>query len=479
MAQWRFSALCRQELFHFGQFKRKALFGYRVWHSLLVVDRERFSPVTLTAEYGIAQSVVDLYSTQSVLCNVCLRCSYGILYGKSVELQLAVGELCNRRVCHDTLFCIEALLAYIASFDKRAYLNAKMLCEGIVTAVVCRNGHDSSCSVSRKYIVADPYRYLFSCDRVYRIRAGEDSGDVAVYHTFTLCTFLCTVEISLYSLFLSFCSKLCDKLAFRSKDHECNAEYGIGACCEYSEFNIAILYVELHLCTFAASYPVTLCLLQGIGPVYSFKAVEQSLCIGRYPKAPLLHLLLYDRIASTLRNTIYNLVVGKHCSECRAPVDHCLVEECNSPVHQCLLLCNFAHSVPLFGCYLNISGACGIHACTTLLAQNLNKSGYRLSALCLVVVVAVEHFYECPLCPVIVACIACPYLAVPVEAEANLVELLSVAVDILFCCNCRMLSCLYGILLCRKSVCVISHRVKHVISLKAFETCENIRCYIS
>ena len=65
----------------------------------------------------------------------------------------------------------------------------------------------------------------------------------------------------------------------------------------------------------------------------------------------------------------------------------------------------------------------------------------------------------------VVVGVAGSYLAVPVEAETDLVKLFAVAVDILLCCDCRVLSCLYGILLCRESVCIVTHRVEYVETL--------------
>ena len=61
--------------------------------------------------------------------------------------------------------------------------------------------------------------------------------------------------------------------------------------------------------------------------------------------------------------------------------------------------------------------------------------------------------------------IASSYLALPVEAETNLVELLTISGNILFCCNGRMLSCLNGILLGGQSVGIVTHGVEHIVAL--------------
>ena len=88
-----------------------------------------------------------------------------------------------------------------------------------------------------------------------------------------------------------------------------------------------------------------------------------------------------------------------------------------------------------------------------------------VDGLCLfqvVVVVRVEHLLESPLCPVIVMRIAGAHLTVPVKAEADLVELLAVAVDVLLGGDGWVLTGFDGILLGGQSVGVISHRIENI-----------------
>ena len=67
------------------------------------------------------------------------------------------------------------------------------------------------------------------------------------------------------------------KFALRSKYHERNTEYGIGTCGEDGETLVGTVYAELHLRTFRASYPVALCLLDGVSPLYRLQTIEQTL----------------------------------------------------------------------------------------------------------------------------------------------------------------------------------------------------------
>ena len=65
-------------------------------------------------------------------------------------------------------------------------------------------------------------------------------------------------------------------------------------------------------------------------------------------------------------------------------------------------------------------------------------------------------------------------LTVPIKAEANLVELLAVAVDIGYGSNLWVLTCLDSILLSRQSVSIVTHRVQYVESVQTLVACIDI-----
>ena len=75
--------------------------------------------------------------------------------------------------------------------------------------------------------------------------------------------------------------------------------------------------------------------------------------------------------------------------------------------------------------------------------------------------------------------IACTYFAVPVKREPYFIQLLPIAVDILYGCNSRVLPCLDSILFGRQAVCVISHRIQYIETLQAFVAGVNVRSNIS
>src|SRR5574344_1502904 len=115
--------------------------------------------------------------------------------------------------------------------------------------IVSRNSHDGSGTISCKYIVADPYRNRFSSEWVDSICTTEYACYFSISYTLTLCTFLCSVKISVNFCLLFSSSKLCYKFTLRSKNHEGNSEHSISTSCEYCEFNITIFNFELNLCT--------------------------------------------------------------------------------------------------------------------------------------------------------------------------------------------------------------------------------------
>ena len=95
--------------------------------------------------------------------------------------------------------------------------------------------------------------------------------------------------------------------------------------------------------------------------------------------------------------------------------------------------------------------------------QTFDRHGLALD----IVVVGAEHADEGPLCPMIVFGVAGAYLAVPIERETDLVQLLTVAGNILHGGDGGVLPRLYSILLGRESVGIVTHGVEYVVALRA------------
>ena len=93
--------------------------------------------------------------------------------------------------------------------------------------------------------------------------------------------------------------------------------------------------------------------------------------------------------------------------------------------------------------------------------------------------IGAEHALEGPLRPLIIARVAGAHLAAPVKRKAYLVQLLTIAVDILLGGNGGMLTCLYGILLSRQTISIVAHGVEHVETLQPLVAGIDVGCNIS
>ena len=336
---------------------------------------------------------------------------------------------------------------------------------------MCRHGHNGSCAISCEHILAYPHRDAVARERIYGIRARENARNLAVADAFALGTFLYILYVFGHSVALFVGGQFGHELAFWCEHHKRDTENGVGAGCEYGEFLVAVLNAELHLRSFRTAYPVALCLLERVGPVYCVESVEQTLCVCRHTQTPLLHLLLHNGIAAAHRYAVNHLVVGKHRAQSCAPVHHRLAHVSYAIVHQCLLLLLLVHGVPLVGCEAHHLRASHVEPLGSLLAEVLYELFDWLRLLTCVAVERVEHLAESPLSPLVVLRVARADLSAPVERESYVVKLLLVAAYVVVGCLCRMLSGLYGILLGRQSVGVVAHRVEHVVALQTLVAC--------
>ena len=285
-----------------------------------------------------------------------------------------------------------------------------------------RNGHNGSRAITCEHVVAHPNGYLVARKGIDSVRTSEYTCHAAVGNAFAFRALLGSVEVSLNVCLLCLCGELLYEFALRGKHHKGHTEDRIRTCGEDRKLHVAIFHRELHLRTLWTTNPVTLRFLQWICPVDCIESVEQALSISWYAQAPLLHLLLYNRVATAFAHTVYYLIVGQHRAELRTPIDHCLAEVSNAVVHQHLLLLYVAHLLPLLSGEVEFF-ALGVILSTlaTFLFEVFDKFANRLRLLTLLTIEVVEHLFEGPLCPMVVLRIASAHLAVPVEREANLI----------------------------------------------------------
>ena len=280
-AEGRLACLGGEVFVDLGELEGELVDWEHVGLSVLVVYGEGFAPVALAGEYGVAESVVDLDAANLMLGYEFLGCGYGLFDGQSVEVEATYGFAAwHGGVADYAFFGVEALLRDVGALDDGAYLEVEGFGEGVVTAVVGWDCHYGACAVAGEYVVADPDGDFLEGEGVYGVGAGEYACDFAVGDALTLGAFAGLGDVVLDGFFLLGGGEAWGVFAFGGEDHEGHAEDGVGACGEYGEDFVGVFDVEVHFRAFGASYPVALCLFEGVGPVDGVEAVEESLCVG-------------------------------------------------------------------------------------------------------------------------------------------------------------------------------------------------------
>ena len=202
------------------------------------------------------------------------RCRDGILYLHSIE---------ETGIDHLSLLGVKALFADIAALDDRDDRKVEFLGEDIVTAVMCRDSHDSACSITCEHIFRDPDRDPFAGQRVDSVRSGEDSRhSLGLGDPFALSLFLHIGKVLLDLSLLGVRGQYLDKVALGSKYHERHPEHGVHPGSENGNvmFNLPVIALEDDLAPIGLPYPVALHFLEGIRPIYPVKALEKPSCVG-------------------------------------------------------------------------------------------------------------------------------------------------------------------------------------------------------
>ena len=252
----RLSALRRQESADFRQFQRQFVERNRNNPAILVTNRERLSPISLTGEDGIAQTVIDFPPSQSVLLHIVNGSRDGLLHSESVQ---------ETGIAHYAVLGIETFTAHVATLDKGYYRQIESLGKGIVTAVVCRNSHNCAGAVTREHIFGNPDRHLVPGERVDGIRAGEYSCHIpGLGNSLALSLLAHLAEIFLHLGLTVSRGQFLHPVAFRSQHEESHPENSVGTCGEDGNiiFLTTIHCLEHHFATLAASYPVALHIFQ-------------------------------------------------------------------------------------------------------------------------------------------------------------------------------------------------------------------------
>ncbi len=233
----RFSALCRLELGDLRERERQFLKRNRSRDAVLVVDRERLTPVPLAAEDRVTETVVDLPVAKALFLNIFNGSRDGLLDIQSVK---------ESGIDHLAFLRVKAFLADIAALYQRNDRQVELLRERIVAAIVGRNSHDGACAITSENIFRDPDRDSVAGHRVHSVGAAEHAryglglGDPLALGLFLNCS-----KIFIHSLFLLRSCQKRHQIALRCQHHECHAEHRVSAGCEYGHVVLRLTIVAL------------------------------------------------------------------------------------------------------------------------------------------------------------------------------------------------------------------------------------------
>ena len=268
--QRRFAFFGRQVFVHFRQQQRQLVVRQGVRHSVLIIDREGFAPVTLAAEDGIAQAEVRPGFAYSSLLDFFHHAVNRLLHFKPVQ---------EIRIDQGAVLGFVGFLADVPAGHDLAYGQVEVLGETVVPAVVRGYGHDGSRPVSCQHVFRNPYRKLFPAERVYRIRTGEHpAGFVDIGLAFAFGAVLGVFHIVFHCFFLFCRGQGRNHFVFRAKDHEADSEKGVRPGREYLQsfvqpFLCSVFNLEADFGPGALANPVALHLLERVGPVQFVQTV--------------------------------------------------------------------------------------------------------------------------------------------------------------------------------------------------------------
>ena len=125
-------------------------------------ERNRLTPISLTREYPVSELVVYSFVSAFVLFKVLETLFDGIFLIESVK---------PIRVDVFSVFCPRFFLYIYLALQDFDDGKIELLCKFPVSFIVCRNSHNSSCTIGDEDIVGNPNRKFLSIYRVNGIRA--------------------------------------------------------------------------------------------------------------------------------------------------------------------------------------------------------------------------------------------------------------------------------------------------------------------
>ena len=329
--QGRLALFGGQVFVHFGQQQRQFVVRKGMGDAVLVVNRERFAPIALTAENGVPQAVVDLRLAQAAGFDFLHHTRNGILDAEPVQ-ELGVDER--------AVFGFVGFLFDVAARHYLANGQIEVFGEAVVAAVVGRHRHNCARAVAGQYVFRNPDGQFLARKRVQGVGARKHAAHLVHFRlTLAFGAVLGVVHVGFHFRLLFGRGEGLDGFVFGAEHHEADPEKRVGACGEYPEafgnpLGLGMVDFKAHFRAHAAANPVALHFLERVAPFQGVQTVQEALGVGGDTQRPLFHQLAFHGETTAFGEAVHHFVVGQHRAQLRAPVHHRIRKEGQAVVHQ-------------------------------------------------------------------------------------------------------------------------------------------------
>ena len=256
------------------QKKRKLILRNGLPAAFFTVNHgNRLAPISLAAEYPVAELVIHLCMTDSLFFKVLNHGLFRFINGHAV-LETGINHNSGGAVGICGFF-------YVAALDNLNYGQTELLCKLPVTGIVRRNSHNSAGAIAGKNIVGNKYGNFLAGN-------GVDSANAFQLHAGFVLGKLGALKVGFFRCLLLICANFVHigKLVrpffnygmLRAYYHIGRAEKGVAAGGVNGKL-VARRGAEIDLCAGGAAYPVDLRGLYALNVVHVRKVVNKALGI--------------------------------------------------------------------------------------------------------------------------------------------------------------------------------------------------------
>ena len=404
MCKRRFAVVCRLVRFYVRQAQREIFLWDRHISAFFAVDeRDRLAPVSLAGEYPVAQLIIYFRAGDALFFQIGNNFLFGFLHSQAVE---------DPGIDHDACLAVgEGFLLHIAALDDFDDRQAELFREIPVARIVARNRHDRACAVGYEDVIRDE-------DRDLLFRQGVGGGDAVEPHAGLVLGDLCALKVGFLRRFLLIGTDfiqifqavrpLFNIRMLRRNDHIGRTVKRIRTGGVDRQL-VPSARREIDLCAGGTADPVLLLRLDALRIIDQIQIVDEPLGVLRDLEHPLRLDAADNLAAAAFAHAVDNLLVREHA---------------------------FAGGAPVDGHLFFVGKA------------------------------VLEQLEENPLCPLVIVGIGGVDLARPVERNAERLDLLLKAGDILLCHLSRVDVVLNGIVLGGQAERVPADGIEHVVALK-------------